>query len=888
MKKTSNKFSKASSVKNLTINQWILEDSLPLVVVIYSDYRLISANPPACSLFGMTEEELCEHFLTDLVEYSDLRMINLVDVAERTGKSNGEISLVRKDGSKFTCEINSSLFKDEYGELIIVIGIRELMDRIKEEEELHKNFALYQFAFDATNDGIWDMDMKTKRVFLSPNALNWFGYKEHKVLHLDEIFDNIIHKDDIPFIENILNTVTNGHTNTIDIEFRVNTVKAGWKWIRLRGKVVLRASEGKIIRLIGTFADISYRKQIERELEKNRKVFESYFNNATVGLSVIAPDKTWIAINENACKMLGYSKEELIGLTWIDLTHPEDIQGNLDIFNQVLEGKIDNYRIGKRFVSKDGGIIYADLSVVCCRNEDGSVHHFLATTIDTTEQKKYEESIKNERKILRTLVDNLPFTISVIDKEGRKVLSNTADLKSIGYNTEAEVVGKTDIELFPGDIGERSHTDNMRVINTGLPILNWEEIFFESNGQQKWLLTTKVPLYDSENQISGLIGIGMDITEKKSLQQKVIESEAYYRILVDISPEGIFVIDLEGKITFMSKKVYQIFEFPDNVNLLGKPIFNWTAPESLEQAIANHKDEVDGIIIPQLREYKCLRYDRSEFWGEFSSSRLFDTTGIPIGAILVCRDITDRKEAEEKLIFALNKAEESDKLKSAILHNISHEIRTPMNAIIGFSTLLGESGIKDEVMMSHIITIQDSSNQLLSIITDLVDISKIEANIVKKNICNLNLYEMVLSIHNQFKVRATDKNIILNVTIGLSHESANIKTDQSKLIQVISNLLNNAVKFTEQGQINFGFTLENRIIKFYVSDTGIGIPSQYLLKVFNPFFQVDGDLSRRLGGTGLGLSICKAYVELLGGSIWVTSEVGKGSSFYFTIPFEPV
>jgi len=882
------KFAGGKSGKNSTIYQRIYENSFPSIVVFYSDYRLLSANPLACSLFGMTEEELCKHFLTDLVDYNDPRLINLVRIAERTGKANGEITLVRNNGSKFTSEIISSALKAENGELIIVIAIRELMDRINEEEELHKNFALYQLAIDATNDGIWDYDMKTNRVFLSANAQNWFGYKDTKTLHHDEFYDTIIHKDDIPIVENEFNTVANGHTNIVDIEFRVNTVTAGCKWIRLRGKVVLRDSEGKTIRMIGTFADISGRKQTEKELERSHKDFQSYFDYGTVGQAIIGPDKSWIGINQKACQLLGYCKEELTGLTWIDLSHPEDIQESLDLFNQVVEGKIDNYNFEKRYVRKDGSIVFAHAYVVCSRNEDGSVKHFLGSFLDITEQKKYEESIRNERKILRTLVDNLPFTVYVIDKEGRKVISNKADLATMGYNIEAEIVGKTDIELFPGEIGERGHADNMGVINSGLPIINQEEDFSDSNGQQKWLLTNKVPLFDANNQTLGLIGFGLDITEQKSLQQKIIDSEAYYRTLINISPDGTIVTDLEGNITFHSKKMCQIFGAPEYLDSIGESVFDWITPENLEAVVLNFKSIISGERVPHTLPYKCLKYDKTEFWCELSSSPLLDPSGKPKGLMIACRDTTDRKEAEEKLILALNRAEESDKLKSALLRNISHEIRTPMNAILGFSTLLGEPEISEEIRKSYIETIQASTNQLLSIITDLVDISKVEANLVKKNISELNLNELVSSTHNQFKMRATHKDISLNITMGLPNESANIITDQTKLIQVISNLLSNAIKFTEHGQINFGYTLENQIVKFHVSDTGIGIPSEYHSKIFNPFFQVERELSRRLDGTGLGLSLCKAYVELLGGTIWVTSEMGGGSSFFFTIPFEPV
>ena len=882
------KFTKGKSGVNSNIYQRIYENSEPEVLVLYSDYRFISANPPACSLFGLTEAELCSNFMTYLVDYSDPRLISLVEVAERTGKTKGEITLVRKNGSKFTCEINSSTFTDENGEIIIDITLRELIDRRKEEEELSKNFALYQLAIDATTDGIWDMDMKTNRVFLSPNALSRFGFKENKTLHRDELCENIIHKDDKLVIENELNTATNRNTNIIDIEFRVNTLTTGLKWIRLRGKVVLRDRDGKIIRMLGTFSDITYNKQIEKELELKEKEFRSYFDNANVGLTVATPDKSWIAVNEKACEIFGYRKEELLELSWTDLVHPDDLQEHIDRYNLALEGKIDKDTFDTRLIRKDGHIINVNLSIVCCRNEDGSIHHFLASHIDTTEQNKYEESIRNERKILRTLVDNLPIAIYIIDKEGRKIISNKADLENIGFHAEGEVVGKTDIELYSGVTGGRGHADNMRVINTGLPIINREEDFLDCNGLQKWLLTTKVPLFDANHQISGLIGIGIDITEQKSLQQKIIDSEAYYRTLVSIAPDGVLVTDLEGKVTFHSKNIFQIFEAPEDIDIIGESVFSWAAPEDLDKAVLHFKAVLAGERLPQIIAYKCLKYDKTEFWIELSSSPLLEKSGKPKGLMLVCRDISDRKEAEEKLISALNKAEESDKLKTALLRNISHEIRTPMNAILGFSTLLGEPGISNEIMISYIETIQGSSNQLLSIINDLVDISTIEAHITKKNINELNLNETVLSIYNQYKVRTTQKNIKLDFTTGLSNERANIKTDRTKLIQVISNLLNNAIKFTEKGQITFGYTIENQLIRFHTSDTGIGISNEYQSRIFDPFFQVESELSRKFEGTGLGLSICKAYTELLGGTIWVTSEMGKGSSFYFTIPFEPV
>ena len=522
------------------------------------------------------------------------------------------------------------------------------------------------------------------------------------------------------------------------------------------------------------------------------------------------------------------------------------------------------------------------------RDTDGSPNRFLGSVTDISKCKKAEEDIKKERKILRSIIDNLPVTIYVMDNKGRKILSNKTDCEIIGANEESEVLGKTDLELFPGKIGERGHNDNMNVICNNIPVVNREEAFIYKKGMQKWLLTSKIPLFNDENQISGLTGIGIDITEQKSLQQKITESETFYRTLVDISPDAIFVNDLEAKFTFISKRFSRIFEIPDNVNLIGESIFNWVAPESLDKVIETYYEDMAGNRPPQLREYKCLKFDKTEFWGEFSSSPLLDPSGIHIGFMIVCRDITDRKKIEADLVAAKNKAEESDKLKTAFLHNISHEIRTPLNAIVGFSSLLDDLNLSRDQQKSFIEIINKSSDHLLEIINDIIEISNIEAGIVKVNENDLDLNNLIEELFIQFNLDSDRKNVQLERTIGIQNEKVIIRTDKTKLVQIISNLLSNSLKFTDTGIIKFGYSTEGNNIQFYVSDTGKGIPQNKFNKIFDRFYQVEHNENRLYEGTGLGLSICKAYVELLGGQIWLTSNVGEGTTFYFTIPFNGV
>jgi CheY-like chemotaxis protein len=260
------------------------------------------------------------------------------------------------------------------------------------------------------------------------------------------------------------------------------------------------------------------------------------------------------------------------------------------------------------------------------------------------------------------------------------------------------------------------------------------------------------------------------------------------------------------------------------------------------------------------------------------------------GILSVSNDITERKKIYQELIASKERAEESDKLKSAFLANISHELRTPLNAIIGFSTLIAESG-EDQETVTNSKIILNSGNHLLGLVEDILDISMIETGQLKTSYENVRLASVLNEVRDIIKgeilkANKTGIEFVLNIDPGA--EELIIKTDRGRLMQVLINLLKNALKFTNEGQVAFGY---NRIIKddkeflkFYVKDTGIGIDKKYHEIIFNIFRQIDDTHTRKYGGTGIGLSIAKRIVEMFGGEIWVESEPGKGSVFYFSIP----
>ncbi|MBE0425010.1 MAG: response regulator [Lutibacter sp.] len=254
----------------------------------------------------------------------------------------------------------------------------------------------------------------------------------------------------------------------------------------------------------------------------------------------------------------------------------------------------------------------------------------------------------------------------------------------------------------------------------------------------------------------------------------------------------------------------------------------------------------------------------------------------------ISEDITAKKEIERELIIAKEQAEQSDRLKSAFLANMSHEIRTPMNGILGFAELLKEPNLSGEKQQKYIEIIQKSGVRMLNIINDIVDISKIEAGLMLVDIRDSNINEQVEYIYTFFKPEAAAKGLQFLIRNTLPKIEANIKTDREKLYAILTNLIKNSIKFTKEGFIEVGYHLikDNRTAKleFYVKDTGIGIPANRQNVIFERFIQADISNLMVLQGTGLGLAITKAYVEILGGNIWVESEEGVGSTFYFTIP----
>ena len=624
--------------------------------------------------------------------------------------------------------------------------------------------------------------------------------------------------------------------------------------------------------------DITERKQAEEELLKSEGRYKVLFQNSNDAIILMNKDGSFDC-NPQTLKMFKVNtKEEFFKFYPAELSpivQPDgknSYEASQEYINVAYQEGINRFDWTHR--RTDGEDFYTE--VLLSTVDFGEEQVLQCTVRDITERKRAEQTIIYEHKILRTLIDNIPDVIYIKDIDCRKVIANTADVRNIGFKEETEVLGKTDIELFPGPIGERGYTDDKKLINSGEAIIEREEDFLGKNGERCWLQTTKIPLRDKDGKITGLVGIGRDITKRKRAEEELIQSYLFSESLLKTIPFGMDIVDEKGTVLFQSDNFKKLF----GEEAIGKKCWEIYRDDKKQ---CSECPLIKGITIGETEAYESHGVLDNRIFEISHTGMMYQGKKTMLE---IFQDITDRKQSEEELINAKEKAEEGDRLKTAFLNNISHEIRTPMNAIVGFCALLGEPDLNEQSRMDYIEVIIQSSNHLLAIISDIVDISNIEANTVKIAKNGININSTFKSLYDQFLPKVSEKKIQLICESDIPDSDALIVTDNTKLKQILINLINNAIKFTDKGYVKVGCVLRDKFLEFCVSDTGIGIGEEYYQRIFDRFYQVQLSISRLYEGTGLGLAISKANVELMGGKIWLTSEPGKGSTFFFSIPYE--
>lgn len=486
------------------------------------------------------------------------------------------------------------------------------------------------------------------------------------------------------------------------------------------------------------------------------------------------------------------------------------------------------------------------------------------------------EALRLREQQYRILIEGMNECLLLSDLNNVIQFVNNQTCVITGY-TSKELIGKKFTELFFEEKQKSLLSIKNELVEHGKKE-SFQIELIKKNKERIWIRINKSPVFDDNGIVNGSIGVFDDITSQK-------KAEADLRKLnkaVEQSPDSIVITDINGRIEYANPITVKLTGYSIE-ELIGKKTSIFSSGKNSKELYRNLWNTItEGKVWEG--ELNNKKKDGSLYWEAASISPIYGDNSQITHFLTHKVDITLNKKMTEELIISKNKAEESDKLKSAFLANISHEIRTPMNGILGFSELLKNHEISFDTKDRYIHIIEQSGKRMLNIINDIVDISKIEAGQMNLSLAETNLNKIIIDLYQFFIPEAKSKGIVLNYELGLPNELSQIMCDQTKLNQILTNLIKNALKFTNAGRISFGYYIKDENVEFYVKDTGVGIPSNQHGLVFERFRQGSVALSRSYEGAGLGLSISKALIEMLGGKIWLESEPLKGSVFFFTLP----
>jgi PAS domain S-box-containing protein len=863
---------------------YILKYANDIILLIDQDLNIIEANDRAMEVYKYSREELIGMKIMNLrLQELASQLDEQLEVLNNIGYTRYETTHICKDGSTFPVEVSARLVEIEGVKYYQSIS-RDITERKKIEGNLKVLLERYNLATNSAKLAVWDWDIVSNELIWDDRIYELFAVEKGELPPVYESWINILYPDDIDKANSEIQKALKGEKD-YDTEFRIIMPDCSIKHIKAFGHVV-RDQSGQPLRMIGINYDITSQK-INENIMREREFWLSESQRVgKIGSYILdIKSNTWTS-SEVLDEIFGIDKDSPKTIeSWNMLIHPLQRDEMLKYFlNHVIDQKQPfdrEYRIVKSNSMEEVWVWgRGELSY----DKEGNPAKMLGTIQDITDRKISEILIIESEERFRKIFEESPFAIAMTELDFNIIRVNPGFGKMLGRDP-GEFVGITFRDFTHPEHIKKDELSLSELINGKIPIYKTEKRYIRKDKSVIWGSTTVSAIKDRNGKVQYFLAMIEDITQRKEAEIRIEESNSLLLATLESTADGILVVDLSGKIVQFNNKFSEMWRIPEKI----------LSSRDDEKALAFVRDQLkepDSF----LNNVKHL-YENPESFSfdllEFSDGRVFERYSQPqkinnkiVGRVWSFRDITQRKTAEDQLINAKEKAEESDRLKTAFLHNISHEIRTPMNAIIGFTSLLDDPDLPPEHRKQYIEIIYQSSNQLLSIITDIVDISNIETGQTKVTIGEVNINTVIRNLYDQYNLRTNQQGLSLRYELALNDDDAILKTDGTKLIQIISNLLNNALKFTKQGTIEFGYEVSKDLVEFKVCDTGIGISNDNQSRIFDRFYQVENSVSRQYSGTGLGLSICYAYVELLGGNIRVESEPDIGSKFYVTLPFK--
>ncbi|MEG4107874.1 PAS domain S-box protein [Microcoleus sp. S13_C5] len=853
--------------RNALLNS-ILESTPDIIVVKDREGRYVALNSNVANFLGKPIEEILGKDDLELMSPDSARAIMAKDrqVMASGITESYEEEISADDETPTTFLTTKAPWRDANGNILgIIATTRDITDRKKVEQTLRQTLEMLDLA----SDGIIIRDMDDRIIYWNQGAEKLYGWTKAEVVG--------------EYIHTFLETVFPKPLETLMAEFLQqgnwegelqHTTRDGRHIIVASRWTLQRDGEGKPCAQLEINNDISDRKQAEDALKQS----EERYRSLILATSQIA----WTADAEGRSPDLpswraysGQTEAEVIGLGWLDAIHPDDRERTNQVWMEAVQTR-SLYDIEYRIRGADGNYRYFQVRGVPILNEDGSLREWVGTCSDIHDRKLAEDAIKQSEERYRSLIAATSQMVWTADAEGR--CPDLPSMRAYTGQTEAEVVGYGWLDAIHPDDLERTNQVWMEAAQTN----SLYEIEFRlrgADGNYRYFQARGVPILNEDGSVREWIGTCTDIHDRKQAEDAIKQSEERYRSLTLAISQIVWITDAEGRCQDTpSMRAYTGQTVEEVVG------FGWL------DTIHPDDRELTVQVWNEAVQTKSLYEIEYQLRGADGNYRYFQARAVPIlnedGSIRewvgTSIDIHDRKQTEIVQTKAREAAEAASRAKSEFLANMSHELRTPLNGIMGYAQILQRSKVLNEEERSRIDVIYQCGSHLLTLINDILDLSKIEAQKVELMPTDFHFPAFLQGVAEMCRIRAEIKGIHFHFPSS-PELPIGIRADEKRLRQVLFNLLSNAIKFTDEGSVTFivSFATEGKI-RFEVRDTGTGIAQEQLEAIFQPFEQV-GDRRRQTEGTGLGLAISQRIVELMGSTIQVQSEMNVGSIFWFDV-----
>ncbi len=852
------------------------------------------------------------------------------EVIGKKNNFNKEYKIVKKDSKeeRWLHGMGEITFDKEGQPMLLIGSIQDITTRKLIEEKLKIASEKFQDLVNSTGGIVWEADAQTfDFTYVSQEAERLLGFTPEDWC-AKGFWENHIYPEDRKKTVNLCVSFTK-QMKSHDFIYRFIAKNGKVFWLRDIVNVVVE--DGKPRWLRGVMFDITSQKENEEFLRESEEKYRGLVENSPDAV-VIYVDGKIVYVNEEGVRMVSArSKEELIGRSVLQFIHPDSLASVIQRMEEVILDNNASPIVEEKFIDFDGNPFDVELKAIPTIFEHKNAVQVIIHDITKRKQSLQELNKMNRVYSLISQINNLILRskkreellyeicriavtygkfrmcwIGMLDNDGKTV--NTAAFYGVeeGYFTKDNKITILDEPQGKGPTGTAMRERKTVVCNniaTDSIMERWRERAKERGYRSSIsipivvldktigtfnLYSEETNSFSSEEEVELLEKITQNIAftlESIIFEEDRIKTQEKIQQLsqaVEQSPVIIIITNTKGEIEYVNPKFSETtgYSFDEavghNPRMLKSGHTSSEEYKELWQTLAAGK-EWHG-------EFNNIKKNGESYWESASISPILNAQGKTTHYIAIKEDITARKNVEKELIKAKEKAEESDRLKLAFLANMSHEIRTPMNGILGFTELLKEPKLSGKEQQEYIEIIEKSGKRMLNIINDIISISKVESGQVEISLSETNVNEQIEYLCTFFKPETTKKGIQLSITNKLPSNKAVLKTDKEKLYAILTNLVKNAIKFTNSGSIEFGCIDRGTDFEFYVKDTGYGISKSHQKMIFDRFRQANETISRSHEGSGLGLAISKAYVEMLGGKIWVDSKIGKGSTFYFTIP----